>query len=298
MANNATANFADMIDPKFSDILFEEYNRRPHIYNRIFNIQNSQRNFEIDSQLIGFSAATEKPEGTAVDYESAVQGYDVTYTPVSYAKGFRITKEMQDDDLTGKMMKLPKALGTSMHNTVETVSHNLFINGFATATGGDGSSLFASDHTPSSGGADQSNILATAADLSATSLKDALVAFEDTNDDRGLPLLQNAQTLLVPSGLRWTAQELLKSKQKPGSADNDFNPLAEADLGWMISQYLTDDDAWFLIGDIHFLKFIWRQKPSFDSTADFDTGDAKFKLTSRFVVGHSDWRGVYGTPGA
>ena len=298
MANNATANFTDMITPVTSEVLFEEYNRRPHIFSRLFNVQHSKRNSEIDSQLIGFSAAPEKPEGTAVNYEGAVQGYDTTYAHVSYGKGFRITKEMQQDDLTGKMMKLPRALGTSMHNTVETVSHNLFINGFATATGGDGSSLFASDHTPASGGADQSNILSTAADLSATSLKDALVAFEDTNDDRGLPLLQNATTLLVPSGLRYTAQELLKSKQKPGSADNDFNPLAEADLGWMISQYLTDADAWFLIGDIHFLKFMWRQEPEFDSTPDFDTGDAKFKLTSRFSVGHSDWRGVYGTPGA
>jgi hypothetical protein len=298
MANNSTANFADMINPAVTEATFEEFNRRPHIFSRIFNEQNSDRNSEIFSQLIGFSSAPEKPEGTAVVYEAAVQGYDKTLTHTSYGKGFRITKEMQADDLTGKMMKLPRALGTSMINTVETVAHNLIINGFSTATGGDGSSLFASDHTPSSGGADQSNILATAADLSATSLKDALVAFEDTNDDRGLPLLQNAQTLLVPSGLRYTAQELLKSKQKPGSADNDFNPLAEADLGWMISQYLTDTDAWFLIGDIHFLQFLWRQKPEFDSTMDFDTGDAKFKLTSRFSVGHNDWRGVYGTPGA
>lgn len=295
---NSTADFVDMTTPASSEILFEEYNRRPKEYNRIFNEFKSMRNFETDSQLVGFSAAPEMPEGTAVNFEDALQGYDVTYNHVDYGKAYRVTKKLQRDDLSGKTLKLPRSLGTSMHNTVETVSSNLFNNGFSTTTGGDGSSLFASDHSPIGGGADQSNILATAADLSATSLKDALVAFEDTNDDRGLPLLQNAQTLVVPSGLRYTAQELLKSKQKPGSADNDFNPLAEADLGWMIYHYLTDPDAWFLIGDIHFLKFYWRQAPKFDGTVDWETDDAKFKITSAFSVGHSDWRGVYGTPGA
>ena len=248
--------------------------------------------------MYGFPTAPQKPEGTAVNYDSGGQGYDVTYSHISYGQGYRVTKEMRQDDLSNKIMRLPKALGTSMKNTVETTAMNLFNNGFSTATGGDGVSLFSSAHTSASGSANRSNILATAADLSATSLKDAIVAFEDTNDDRGLPLLQSATTLLIPSDLRWTAQELLKSRQKPGSADNDFNPLAEADLSWMVNQYLTDTDAWFLIGDVHFLKFFWRQRPAMDSTVDFDTDDAKWKLTARFSVGHSDFLGTYGTPGA
>lgn len=297
MSNN-TQDFIDNIDPAMSEVLFEEYNRRPELFSRVFNVFDSGRNSEIDSQIFGFPTAPQKPEGTSVNYDEGGQGFDTTYTHVSYGQGFRVTKELRQDDLTGKIMRMPKALGTSMKNTVETVSVNLFNNGFSTVTGGDGSSLFASAHASASGSATRSNILSTAADLSATSLKDAIVAFEDTNDDRGLPLLQNATTLYIPSALRWTAQELLKSRQKPGSADNDFNPLSETDLSWMINQYLTDDDAWFLIGDIHFLKFFWRQRPMMDSTVDFDTDDAKWKLTSRFSVGHSDFLGVFGTPGA
>lgn len=297
MATN-TGNFSDMITPVHSDILYEEYMRRPKLFNRILNEQNSTRAFESDSQLIGFQAAPEKPEGTSIIFQNPKQGFTTTYNHVAYGTGYRITEEMQADDLTGKMRRLPAGLGVAMHNTVETVGHGLINNAFSAVTGGDGSPLLSGTHASAAAGPAQSNVLATPADLTATSLKDALVLFEDTNDDQGLPLLLKATTLLIPSQLRYTAQELLRSKQKPGTDLNDFNPLSEVDLGWMLSQYLTDPDAWYLIGDTHFMKFIWRQKPKFAGAHDFDTGDAKFKLTARFSVGHSDWRGIFGTPGA
>jgi len=297
MANN-TVDFVNEITPVTSEVLFDEYNRRPTEYSRLYNVFDSGRNFEVDSQIEGFGSMPEKAEGAAVSFDSAKEGYQTTYNHTSYGMGFRITKEMRQDDLSDKIMKLPKQLGTSAHNTVETTASNLFNNGFSTVTGGDSKALFVTDHPSKSGLTTLNNTLATAADLSATSLKDALIDFEDTLDARGLPLLQNAQTLVVPNQLRWTAQELLKSRQKPGSADNDFNPLSEADLSWMVYHYLTDNDAWFLIGDNHFLKFFWRQKLAFDSTVDFETEDAKFKATMRYSHGHSDWRGVYGVPGA
>lgn len=297
MSNN-TVDFVNEITPVTSEVLFEEYHRRPEEYSRVFNVMNSGRNFETDSQIEGLGSMPQKQEGAAITYDSAKEGYQKTYTHASYGMGFRITKEMRQDDLSDKIMKLPKALGTSAHQTVESTAADLFNNGFSTVTGGDSKALFVTDHPSKSGQTALSNTLATAADLSATSLKDALIDFEDTLDARGLPLLQNAQTLIVPNAGRWTAQELLKSRQKPGSADNDFNPLAEADLSWMVWHYLTDNDAWFLAGDIHFLKFFWRQKLQFDSTVDFDSEDAKFKATMRFSLGHSDWRGMYGVPGA
>jgi len=278
MATNNTVDFVNEITPVTSEVLFEEYHRRPEEYSRIFNVFNSGRNFETDSQIEGLGAMPQKPEGTAVTYDSAREGYQTTYTHTSYGSGFRITKEMRQDDLSDKIMKLPKALGTSAFQTVEVTAADLFNNGFSTVTGGDGDALFTTSHPSVSGQTALTNRLAIDADLSATSLRDALIDFEDTNDARGLPLLQRAQTLVVPNDNRWTAQELLKSRQKPGSADNDFNPLAEADLSWMVWHYLTDTDAWFLVGDIHFLKFFWRQKLQFDSTIDI-IGIVHFKTT-------------------
>lgn len=296
MANN-TQDFINEITPETSEVLFDEYNRRPKEFERIYNVFNSGRNFEVDSQIEGLGAMPEKAEGTAITYDSAREGYLTTYNHTSYGLGYRITKEMRQDDLSDKIMKMPKMLGTASHQTVEVTSADLFNSGFSTVTGGDGKSLFSATHPSKSGQTALSNTLAIQSALSATSLKDALIDFEDTLDARGLPLLQNAQTLVVPNQLRWTAQELLKSRQKPGSADNDFNPLSEADLSWMVYHYLTDNDAWFLIGDIHFMKFFWRQKLTMDSTVDFDTDDAKFKATMRYSSGHSDWRGVYGVSG-
>lgn len=297
MANN-TQDFLKAIDPATSEVLFDEYKKRPEQYSRIYNVMDSGRNSEIDSQIEGLGSMPEMQEGSPVSYDSAKEGYSTTYSHTNYGMGYRITKRMRQDDLTDKIMKLPKELGFSAQQTVETVAADLFNNGFSTVTGGDSKALFVTDHPSKSGQTALSNTLAVQADLSATSLKDALIDFEDTLNARGLPLLQRAQTLVIPNANRWTAQELLKSKQKPGSADNDFNPLAEADLGWMVWHYLTDTDAWFLLGDTHFLKFFWRQKLAFDSTIDFDTDDIKSKGTMRFSNGHSDWRGVYGVSGA
>lgn len=296
MSNNSK-DFVSLYTPVTSEVLFDEYARRPSEYDRIYNVFNSSRQFETDSQLEGFGAMPLKAEGAAISYDTMAEGYQTTYTHASYGMGFRFTKEAQQDDLSDKLMKAPKQLGTSAFNTVETNGADLFNSGFTSVTGGDGKALFSLTHPSKSGQTSLNNTLAIQADLSATSLKDALVDFEDTLDARGLPLLQNAQTLVIPNNLRWTAQELLKSRQKPGSADNDFNPLSEADLSWMVYHYLTDDDAWFLVGDIHYMKFFWRQKLAYDSTHDFDSGDAKFKATMRFSYGHSDWRGVYGVSG-
>ncbi len=296
MANNNTANFATFITPVTSEVLFEEYQRRPEEYSRVFNVLDSRRNFEQDSALVGFPAMPEMPEGDPVSFDKAIEGFSVTYTHVRFGLGYRITETMQQDDLTNKIIQLPKALGTSVKQTIETTSADLFNNGFSTVTGGDGKSLFSKVH-PLKGGGTFANQLAIDADLNESSLKDALIAFEDTVDERNLPHMQIATTLVVPNKERYNAMTLLKSRQKPGSADNDFNPLSEHDLDWFVWHYLTDTDSWYLLGDTHFLKFFWRQKPVFDSTIDFDTNDIKQKVVARFVSGHSDWRGVFGSPG-
>jgi len=297
MAVNTTKDFAALITPETTQVLWEEYKRLPTEYDRIYNMLGSQRNFETDSQVVGFGLTPQKPEGTPVTFDNAVEGFSVTYDHISYGMGYRVTKEMFDDDLSGKIRQLPQGLGSSSKESIETESAKLFNNGFTTNTGGNGDPLFSATQTLK-GGSTASNTLAVAADLSLTSLEDAIVAFEDTTDDRGLRINQRALTLVVPSGLRYTAKELIETSLKPNTSDNNINPVNDLDMRHMIWHYLDDAKAWFLLGDRHFINFFWRQRPIFDSAMDFDTGDAKFKITYRFSTGHSDWRGVFGVQGA
>ncbi len=295
MPNNRS-DFADLMAPGFRKVMFDEHNRRGDEWSQVYNMLTSKRQYEEDTQVWGFGTMPAKAEGSPIFYDEAVQGYDVRYTHNTFALGFRVTEELQDDDLYGKIAKLPKMLGLSAKQTIETNSANLFNNGFSATTGGDGQPLFSAAHPLSDGGT-ASNQLAVAADFSATSLKQALIEFEDTVDDRGLPLLQRATKILHPIELKWDVQEVLRSQLKPDSADNNMNPLTQAGLSSMLWHYLTDSDAWFILGDIHELNYFTRKPLTFTSGMDFDTGDAKFKANMRFSVGHTDWRGVFGTAG-
>lgn len=295
MSTNRSADFSDQLLPGIRHTVILNM-RRPTEFTRIFNMKDSKKRDEIDSLVTGFGAMPKKGEGVPIFYDAALEGPRTTYVHESYGMGFRVTEELVDDELYGHIKKLPKNLATSAMQTVEVTSANLINNGFSAVTGADGVSLFNTAH-PLVGGGTASNTFATSTDLNPTSLKDAIVRLEDTTDDRGIPLLYKARTLIVPSDKRWLAQELLKSKQKPGSADNDFNPLAEADLGWMIWRYLTDTDSWYLQANEHELNYFWRKRPVLKNSFDFDSGDAKFKMTMRFSVGHSDWRGIFGATG-
>lgn len=297
MATNNTTDFATLLTPETTQVLWDEYKRVPVEYNRIYNMLSSIRNFETDSQVVGFGITPEKPEGTPVTFDAAQEGFQTTYNHISYGLGYRVTKEMFDDDLSGKIQQLPRGLGSSSKESIEIVSAALFNNGFTTNTGGNGDPLFSATQTLKDGGT-AANSFAVNADLSLTALEDAIVAFEDTTDDRGLRINQRALTLVVPSGLRYTAKELIETPLKPNTDDNNINPVNDLDLRHMVWHYLTDAKAWFILGDRHFVNFFWRQRPIFDSAMDFDTGDAKFKLDYRFSVGHSDWRGVFGVQGA
>ena len=296
MATNNTTDFAALLTPETTQVLWDEYKRVPIEYNRIYNMLSSVRNFETDSQVVGFGVTPEKAEGTPVTFDSAQEGFSVTYNHISYGLGYRVTKEMFDDDLSGKIMQLPRGLGTSSKESIEIVSAALFNNGFTTNTGGNGDPLFSATQTLKGGGT-ASNTLAVNADLALTSLEDAIVAFEDTTDDRGLRINQRALTLVGPSGLRYTMKQLIETALKPNTNDNNINPVNDLDMRHMVWHYLTGAKDWFLLGDRHFVNFFWRQRPVFDSAMDFDTGDAKFKLDHRYSVGHSDWRGVFGVQG-
>lgn len=296
-----SSDMADLLAEGFRAILFDKFKSYPEEFSKIFNVLSSKNKDEKDSSVSGLGLFPVKQQGQSIYYDDPIQGYDVIYTHVAYALGFRVTFEMYEDDLYGKMKKMPNALGKSARHSVEQTSANIFNYGFVTTfnSGGDAKALFASDH-PLTGGGTFANKPAIPADLTVSSLQAAIQSMEETTDDRGLLLSIKPKLLVVPPELKWTARELLGSKQKPYTADNELNAFLDEDLQYFVWHYLTDDDAWFLLSskDDHELNFFWRKKLDTDHGVDFDSGDLKFKALMRFSVKWSDWRGTYGSPGA
>lgn len=294
-------NLPDLIADGLRTILFEKYNSYPEEYKKIYNIYESKKKEEKDSSVSGFGTMPEKPEGQSILYDDPIQGYDVTYTHVTYGLGFRVTREMWEDDQHNKIKKMPNALAKSARATVEQEAANIFNYGFVSTynSGGDSLPLFDASHTLPGGGT-YNNEPGTAADLTVSSLQAAIQNMEETPDARGLTLAIKPKLLVVPPALKWTARELLGSKLKPYTADNEINALLDDELSYFVWHYLTDDDAWFLLADKddHELNFFWRRKLDSEHDTDFDTGDLKFKATMRFSAKWSDWRGAYGSPGA
>lgn len=288
-----------LLDQAMRVVLFEKYDNYPEEYSKVFNILSTKHATEKDASISGFGTMPVKNEGVGITYDNPLQGYEILYTMLTYGLGFRVTEEMMEDDLTGKIKKMPAALAKAAHQTVEQTAANIFNNGFVTTynAGGDTKALFANDH-PLKGGGMASNIPAASVDLTLSSLQAAITAMEETVDDRGNLLAIKPKKLIIPAELKFTARELLKSSGKPGTADNNINSIQEDGLTAQTWHYLTDPDAWFLLADDHELNFFWRKKLVSDSDTDFDSGDLKFKAVMRFDVGFSDWRGVYGSAGA
>ena len=302
MASRSSA-FSNLLKPELHEIFFEKYNMYPDEYGEVFNEMGSEHAYEQDGEVTGLGAMVQKQEGKAITYDDPLQGALKTYTHVPYGLGFRVTHELYKDDLYNVIKRMPQALARSAHQTKEVQSWNVFNNAFSTAyTGADGQPLISVAHpnvSVAAGSGPYSNQLATAADLSITSLQAMIELIEGSTDDRDLNLLIKPRLLVVPPHLKWMARELLNSEYKPGTADNEINSLADEELKYMVCHYLTSNSAWFLLGakEDHYLRFFMREALDFDNDDDFDTGDAKFKAYMRFSVGFSGWRGVYGTPG-
>jgi len=276
----------------------DKFNEYPPEWPKIFNRLTSERQYEDDSSVSGFGFVPEKEEGVGITYDDPIQGFDKRYTHKTYALGFRVTREMWEDDLYGKMRKMPKSLGRSMRITQETDMANVYNRAFNSSyTGGDAKELCATDH-PLTGGGTEQNKLTNAADFNATSLEQALIDIQATVDDRSLVLALRPLKLLVSPSGEWGAKKILKSAQEPGTANNDINP-AQGVLpgGVVVNHYLTDTDAWFILCDDHEVNAFIRRATDFDRDNDFDTEDAKFKTTARWSNGFSEWRGIYGSPG-
>jgi phage major head subunit gpT-like protein len=246
--------------PLLEELIMEQYGNKPDMIPMIFNVESSDKWGEQDSTVTGFGIAPEKAENSPVKYDDVLQGYDTTYTHTTYALAFRTSREMVDDEKYGMIRKSATALGRSMFNTRQIQAAKDFNNAFTSATGPDGKELCATDH-PLIGGGTASNELATPADLSVTSLRQALNDMEDTVDERGLLINVEPETLLVPNELIWDAEELLKSSLRPDTANNPVNAFQIKNLDYKMWNYLTDPDAWFLVANKmdHNMKFYERE---------------------------------------
>jgi phage major head subunit gpT-like protein len=296
-----TTNFGELLYPGLKTIWGDAYKGYPEEYTQIFEVVTSDKKTEHTVEIGGFGYATEKPEGSGVDYDTAYQGYTKNWTNVTYAIGFAVTSEMWEDDQYGKIRALPKAQAFSVRNTIELTAANLLNNAFVTTytTGPDALELCSTLHVLVRGGTEQ-NEPSTASDLSMTSLEQAMIDIGDMVNSDGMLAGIKAQKLIVPPEGEWTARQLLESDKDPETNFNAINP-AKGIMpgGYTVNHWLTDPDAWFVKTDCpNGMVFYWRRRPDFTKDNEFSTENALFKTVYRHVAGWCDFRGIYGSPGA
>ena len=287
--------------PGLNAVWGRDYREHPREYTELFDIFNSDKNYEEDVEATGFGLVPIATEGAATTYDTESQQTVTRYTHIEYKLGFIITRAERDDNLYEKKgVTRTQALAFSFRQTEENVAANVYNRAFNSSyTFGDGKELLATDHPTLSG--NQSNELATAADLSEASLEDLCIQIMNAKNNRGLRIGLMPKKLIIPPDLSFEATRILKSVQQSGTANNDINALkvmgAIPEIA--VNHYLTDTDAFFIRTNApQGMKFFRRVATEFGQDGDFDTDNIKFKGYTRFSVGASDFRGLYGSPGA
>jgi len=294
---------AKELEPGLNALFGLEYKNYENQHTEIFDIENSDRAFEEEVMLSGFANAAVKAEGAAVTFDNANESFTSRYTHETVALAFAITEEAVEDNLYDSIARrYTKALARSMANTKQIKAANVLNNGFSSSfPGGDGKELFATDHPTVSAG-DLKNELSTSADLSETSLEQAMIDIAAFKDERGLKIAARGLKLIIPSELQFTAERILKSPARVGTADNDLNALSSMGMipqGYVVNNFLTDTDAFFIKTDVpNGMKMFNRAAIKTAMEGDFDTGNMRYKARERYSFGFSDWRGMFGSPGA
>jgi len=280
-----------------------EYDRYDAEYEEIFETETSERAFEEEVMLTGFGEAPVKFEGSGVTYDTAQESFTARYSHETIALAFSLTEEAIEDNLYDTLSsRYTRALARSMMTTKNIKGANVLNNAFSSSfLGGDGKELCATDH-PTVGNETQRNELSTASDLNETSLEQSLIDIAAFEDERGLKINAQARKLIIPTALQFVADRLLETPGRVGTADNDINALRNMGMvpeGYTVNHYLTDTDAFFLTTDVpNGLKHFVRSPVSTSMEGDFETGNVRYKARERYSFGFSDWRGIFGSPGA
>jgi hypothetical protein len=297
-----TGNHPKALWPGMHAFFGVTYNEKPVQWKDVFEVDKSTKNYEEDTLVTGFGLAPEKAQGASISYDSHTQGFTKRYTHVVYGLGYVVTREEEEDNLYEVVSKKRiKGLAFSHRQSEETVHANILNRAFNSSfTGGDAKELCATDHPTVNG--NQSNELAVAADFSEASLEDMLIQIRQAKNDRGLRIALVPRKLIVPNNLMFEAERVLKSSQRSGTANNDINAVRSMGLlpeGYSVNDYLTDTDAWFVKTDCpNSMMHFERRALEFKTDSDFDTENMKAKATRRYSAGWTDWRGIFGSPGA
>ena len=298
------AQLAKELEPGLNALFGLEYDRYENEHAEIFDEESSDRAFEEEVMLGGFSTAPVKGEGTAVSFDDAQETYTARYTHETIALAFSITEEAIEDNLYDRLAsRYTKALARSMAQTKQIKAAAILNNAFSSTGGnaiGDGAALCSNAHPSLSG--NQRNLLSTAADLNETSLEQMLIDIAGLTDERGLKIAVRGTKLIIPKELQFIAERVLNSNLRPGTADNDANAMKNMGMlpdGAVVNHFLTDTDAFFVKTDApNGFKYFNRAPIKTAMEGDFDTGNMRFKARERYSFGVSDWRCVFGTPGA
>jgi hypothetical protein len=296
------AQLVKELEPGLNALFGLEYRQYADETKEIFNTESSDRAFEEEVMLSGFGNAAVKPEGQGIQFDDAQETFTARYTNETIALAFAITEEAIEDNLYDRLAsRYTKALARSMASTKNIKGAAVLNNAFnASYAGGDGVSLINTAHPTLSG--TFSNRLAVNADLNETSLEQCLIDIAAFTDERGLKVAARGMKLVIPSNLQFTADRLMKTQNRVGTADNDINALKNMGMipeGYVVNHYLTDTDAFFIKTDVpNGLKHFSRSPIKTTMEGDFDTGNVRYKARERYVFGFSDPRGVFGSQGA
>jgi hypothetical protein len=287
------------LEPGLNALFGLEYNRYENQHAEIFATESSDRAFEEEVMLSGFGSAPIKQEGASVVYDQAQETFTARYTHQTIALAFSITEEAIEDNLYDRLAaRYTRALARSMSNTKQVKAAQVLNQAqFTAVVGGDGVSLINNAHPLATGGT-FSNVLATAADLNETSLEQSLIDIASFVDERGLKIALSGRKMIIPKELQFTAERLMKSPQRVGTADNDINAIVNMGMvpeGYRINNFLTDTDSFFLLTDVpNGLKMFVRSPIKTAMEGDFETGNVRFKARERYSFGFSDPRCIFG----
>ena len=297
------AQLAKELEPGLNALFGLEYDRYENEHSEIFDEESSDRAFEEEVMLAGFSTAPSKSEGGAISFDDAQETFTSRYSHETIALAFSITEEAIEDNLYDRLAgRYTKALARSMAQTKQIKAASILNNAFTAgaSAGGDGVAFMSASHPTING--TQSNLLSVASDLNETSLEQALIDIAGFQDERGLKIAVRGMKLIIPKELQFVAERVLNSNLRPGSADNDANALKNMGMlpeGAVVNHFLTDTDAFFIKTDApNGLKYFNRAAIKTAMEGDFDTGNMRFKARERYSFGFSDWRCLFGTPGA
>jgi hypothetical protein len=281
-----------------------EYTKYGEEHKEIYDTEKSERSFEEETKLSGFSAAPVKNEGSAIAYDNAQEAFTARYNHETIALGFSITEEAVEDNLYDSLSaRYTKALARAMAYTKQVKGAAVLNNGFTNSAvyfGGDGVPLFSTAH-PLVGGGTNSNRPSTNADLNETSLENAVIQIAAWTDERGLLIAAKPKKLVIPPALQFVATRLLETSLRVGTTDNDINALKNNGSipdGYCVNHFLTDSNAWFLTTDVpNGMKHFERMALTNSMDGDFDTGNVRYKARERYSFGWSDPLGMFGSPG-